>query len=116
DDAVGELQEIFQRAAPKNGPPRPDASLAIALLPDDARGRQLQTLLREDLSDLSVIATDRPDEIVFYREQIHVTHAGLDQLGPIAQEAYRQRLAMDPIALHTRDDIPEWQPLVAVAR
>lgn len=116
DGAVAELQQIYERAAPKNAPPRPDARLAIAFLPDDPKGQQLQALLREDVPELSVIGTDRPDEIVVYREQIHFTHAGLDQLGTVAQEAYRSRLAADPIALHTREDIAEWQPLVSAGR
>jgi hypothetical protein len=115
DEAVGELQEIYQRAAPKNAPPRPDARIAVAILPNDPKGQELQAMLREDLAELTVIGADRPDEIVFYREQIFLGQAGLDQLGPIAQEAYRQRLAADASGLHTRDDIVEWQPLAAAA-
>jgi eukaryotic-like serine/threonine-protein kinase len=115
DEAVDELQEIYERAGPKNAPPRPDARIAVAILPDDPKGQELQAMLREDLAELTVIGADRPDEIVFYREQIHLGQAGLDQLGPIAQEAYRQRLAADAAGLHTRDDIVEWQPLAAAA-
>jgi serine/threonine protein kinase len=111
EDAVTELHEIFERAAPKNAPPLPDAQFATAMLPNDVEGLQLETLLRVDLADVTLITADLPDEIVFYREQIYLGPAALEQLGPAAQDAYRQRLATDPISLHTREDVPEWQPL-----
>ncbi len=113
DQAAGELQELYQRAAPKTGPVRPNLQMALAVIPADVRGQELQQLLRDDLPEVSIVTADRPDEIVFYREHIYPATAGMEQLGPPALEAYRQRLAADPASLHTREDIVEWQPAAA---
>jgi serine/threonine protein kinase len=116
EHALKEMQDLYDRAAAKNAPAGSDADFAVAVLPDDPKGRELQGLLRERLPHLYIITADRPDEIVFYREQIFLTSTSLPQFGPVAQEAYRQRLAADPAAVHTREDIAEWQPLVSAGR
>jgi hypothetical protein len=111
--AVTELTELYKRAEPKTALARADAQLELTLVPGDPYGLELQRLVKAELPQLAVVS-DRPDEIVCYREQVHFGPA-LDQLGPTAQEAYRQRLAMDPSSLHTREDLAEWQPLAAAA-
>jgi len=116
DQALSELHEVHERAKPKHAPGRPNARFTLAFLPDDAKGTELQTLLETEIPDATVQPAERPDEIVFYREHLHFANAGFDQLGKNAQEAYQQRLAVDPIGLHTREDIPEWQPLALAAR
>jgi eukaryotic-like serine/threonine-protein kinase len=116
DHAAAELQSLYQRAAPKSGQTRPDAQFDIAVLPSDARGTELRDVLHDDLPEVSIINTDRPDEIVFCREHIYLTSTGVEHLGTAAQDAYRQRQAADPAAVHTREDIGEWEPAAALVR
>jgi serine/threonine protein kinase len=115
DEAVGELQELYQHAVPRHMPARPDAELSIAVLPDDTHGQELQQLLKQDFPDAAVMAGPL-DEIICYREHVYLASAGMEQLGLAAHEAYRQRLAVDPIALHSREDVGEWQSAAAIAR
>jgi hypothetical protein len=86
------------------------------VLPSDARGTELRDVLHDDLPEVSIINTDRPDEIVFCREHIYLTSTGVEHLGTAAQDAYRQRQAADPAAVHTREDIGEWEPAAALVR
>jgi serine/threonine protein kinase len=114
DQAVSEMQELYQRAMPRNAPSRPDAEVAITVLPGDRPGKELEQLLTHDLPNVAALSGPA-DEIVCYREYIYLSSAGPEQLGLAAQEAYRQRLAADPGSLHSRGDIAAWQPTPAIA-
>jgi serine/threonine protein kinase len=114
DQAASELQTLYQRAVPRSGPMCPDVQMAVALVPDDVRGLELEQLVRDDLPDVEVVTANRPDEIVFYREHIYRAGTGTEQLGTTAEESYRQRLVADPMSVHTREDII-WQQAVAAS-
>ena len=116
DHAAAELQKLYERAAPKSGASRPDAQFAVAVLPGDTHGTALRDLVRDDLPDVTIVTAERPDEIVFCREHVYLTTTGAEQLGSAAQDAYRQRLAADPAAVHAREDVGEWEPAAALAR
>jgi serine/threonine protein kinase len=112
--AAGEMWTFFDKAQPRAGVQTPGQEIALVTLPDDPRGRELQQLVEDRLPQARVVLTDRADEIVFYRERLNLALHDLEQTGPKAQEAYRQRLAQDPSAVHCREDISDWQPLVLV--
>jgi serine/threonine protein kinase len=116
ESAIRQVQEIYQRAAPRPGETSPDAEFAVAVLPGDERGQDLQGLVRDDLPQAAFVGTEHPDEVVFYREAIYLSSAGIEQVGAAALEAYRHRMAADPVALHSREDIPDWNPTAALAR
>ena len=83
-------------------------------MPEGESGEQLRTLLQTVLPVAFVLTTDRTDEIVFCREQGPLCMSRLEQLGSVAEEAYRQAKAADASGLHTRDDIPEWYTVQVV--
>jgi hypothetical protein len=56
--------------------------------------------------------TERQDEMYFYHEIVNVQWKDLAQLGPIAQDSYRQRCQADPSSPHSREDVFEWQFIV----
>jgi len=56
--------------------------------------------------------TERQDEMFFYHEIININWTDLDQLGPVAQDCYRQRCQGDASTPHSREDVFEWQFLV----
>ncbi len=85
------LLAAYDEAAPELGKPAAGTEVCIVAVPNDEPGMELKKILGEALPGAHVVALDRSDEIVFYREQLQLTAADLEQLGPHAQEAYRQR-------------------------
>jgi hypothetical protein len=104
----------FDEAAPQlgSGPTvlsaRPEVALVMA--PANPAGERFQGLAREALPDAA--PATGPDAILFYRELPYLRLADLDQLGPAAQDAYQQMLAVDHFTPHARTDIP-FTPAVA---
>ncbi len=113
---LDDLLEFFDESAPDLGRLSESKEIAVALIPGDARGKEIFNALKSAIPQASVLASDRADEIVFYREITRVSLPELDQMGSLAQEAYRQRMALDPSSLHSREDITEWQPVAALKR
>lgn len=107
DDA---LRDMYDAAAPNVDRLDDDRQLALATLPNDAAGEPLLEAMKASLPQVKPVVTDRCDEVVFVREQFLHGLSDLEQMGPVAHEAYRQRLAQDPTSLHSRDDIPDWNP------
>lgn len=108
---LGEVvRDMYEEAAPDAKTIVLEREFSVAGLPDDEQGQGLAAVMASVLPDVKVVPTDRCEEILFVREQILTSLNELEQMGPIAQEAYRQRLAQDPISLHSREDIPDWNP------
>lgn len=105
-----DLADAYDKAVPPGEPAEQQTEIALVLVPPDSAGQQVEAILREHLPNINRVAANRNDEIVFFREAANIPAAALEQLGPIAQEAYRQRFALDPTSLHSREDIPEWLP------
>ena len=59
-------------------------------------------------SDRQLVAAVSTNDIVFYREHLHVPAAPLALLGPAGQDAYQQLLAHDPFTSHSRIDVVDW--------
>ncbi|MBX9679715.1 MAG: protein kinase [Gemmataceae bacterium] len=107
------LQQSFDETAPELGRVSPEKEIAAIALAGDASGQALGELAAGTQRGLNVVWTDQADQIVFYRELQQVALRDLEQFGPIAAEAYHQRLTQDPSSVHTREDVADWRPLPA---
>jgi hypothetical protein len=114
DDLANQLgdviRELYDEAAPELKRLDEERQLALAGLPNDEAGEPLRAAVALGLPQVKIVVSDRCDEVVFLREQILQSLSDLEQTGPIAQEAYRQRLAQDSTSLHSREDIADWMP------
>ncbi len=112
DNTAGadELSSAFDEAAPECGKLSAQKEIAVAAFPTTPHGRHLKDLAQQALPGVQLIDADDGDEITFYRELQQVTLQDLEQYGSLAQEAYRQCSANDPTSLHSRIDVPCWQP------
>ena len=109
-DPRDELLKAYDESAPELGKgSAAGKEICVIIVPDDEAGVTLTDALADALPGTKVVAIDRKDEIIFYREQLQLTGADLEQLGPCAEEAYQQRATQDPGTLHCREDILEWQ-------
>jgi hypothetical protein len=108
-DPRDELLSAYDEAAPAIAKTGAGKEVCVAIVPKDEPGVELEDALGDVLPGVKVVGTERRDEIIFYREQLQLTAEDLEQLGPAAQEAYRQRQSHDPGSLHCREDIVEWQ-------
>jgi hypothetical protein len=116
EEAHGAIHTAFDEAAPRlcSGPMVLSAppEVAIIMVPADPAGERFEALAREALADAEPAPATSPDDIVLYRELPYLRLADLDQLGPDAQDAYQQMLAVDHFTPHTRTDVP-FTPAVA---
>ncbi|MCI0641474.1 MAG: protein kinase [Gemmataceae bacterium] len=111
DGAVyDELTAAFDEAAPKLAVARlhPDEAFSILAVPPGPEGDYFRALVQHALPNEQFIPVQTTDDIVFYREAPELPLAALPQMGPAAQEAYRQALQSDLLPPHSRFDIPEW--------
>jgi eukaryotic-like serine/threonine-protein kinase len=88
-----EATELFTLATPPGSAGDAIAAVADRVLPDAALNRTLSA-----------------DDILLYREIANVPLAELEQMGPAAQEAYRQLVATEHFTPHVRSDI-EFEPV-----
>jgi hypothetical protein len=114
------LIRAYDQAVPALNKAAAGKEICVVAVPKDAPGMKIQESLHKILPGAKLAGTERCDEIVFFREQLQLTTADIEQMGPIAQEAYRQREKQDPGTLHTREDIGDWlgtpQPCAVVGR
>jgi hypothetical protein len=110
DRVVEEISEAFATASPdltRTAPPAAD-ELHVMAVPQGPAGDHLYALARRALPQKDVVMAGNADDIVFYREQVQVALAELEQLGPAALDAYRQMTAVDSFTPHSRTDITVW--------
>ncbi len=107
------LREMYDQAVPQLKRSGDERQVAVVALPNDEAGQPLVAAVAAALPHITIVPCNRCDEIVFVREQLLQSLADLEQMGPVAREAYRQRLAQDPSSLHSREDIPDWNPHAA---
>jgi hypothetical protein len=81
------------------------AQTAVLLAPAHEAGECLVELAREALPGVETVAGGGGDEILLYREVPYLPLGGLEQLGPAAEEAYRQMLTAESFTPHSRMDI-----------
>jgi serine/threonine protein kinase len=108
EQAQGEIAGAFAEAAPdlpgtRSGPLR--GELCLLCVPATEPGGRLKDLARQALPDVPWVFAQGGDEIVIYRETPLTPLAELAQLGPVAQEAYRQMTAVEHFTPHNRIDV-----------
>jgi hypothetical protein len=111
-EACTEIARAFEEASPPvASQTRADLDVAeqreVALLltPAEQAGQRFEDLAREAVSDVELTTAVSSDDILFYREMPYLPLAGLEQLGPLAEEAYRQMLGVEHFTPHARIDI-----------
>lgn len=109
-EIIDALTAAYDEAAPELGKAPVRDAFAVASLPTGAAGQRLKGHVEQALPEVRVVDDGRSDEIVFYRESRPIPLHALEQCGAIAKEAYHQRQAADPMVLHSRNDIAQWQP------
>ncbi len=110
---LAELSGAFDQAAPELFGARLAAEneFCVVAVPPGPEGDHFNRLVRRAVSDRQLIRASGTDDIVFYREVPRLALADLPQLGPAAQEAYRQALAAEQMTPHARTDVAEWLPV-----
>lgn len=110
---LDDLERCLDDATPEFGRLKGTNEVTVVAVPNNSHGIELQQLLRSRLKDAKILLTDRQDEMLFYHEIVSIAWKDLEQLGPVAEEIYHGRCTADPSALHTREDVFEWQILTA---
>ncbi|MBI3410471.1 MAG: protein kinase [Planctomycetes bacterium] len=106
--AKAALAKAVAAAAPDVGADSGVSENVVVVLPEGPESAAFESLVKEVLPGVRIVPSPRCDEVVIYRERVPLTLANLEQTGSVAQEAYRQKLAVDPGSLHTREDIEAW--------
>ena len=105
---VGAVSEMFDEAAPEAKRLDPEKEVSVASIPGDDSGMMLATSFAKAMPGATLLSSDRGEEILIYREHALSGFGELEQMGLVAQEAYRQKQAVDPSSVHSRDDIHDW--------
>jgi hypothetical protein len=107
--ARGELARGFQEASPDLRGMREfgimPAEVAVLMAPDHPASAQVRELAREAVPGVELAPAVGGEDLVLYREIPFLPLGGLEQLGPAAEEAYRQMLTANHFTPHTRIDI-----------
>jgi hypothetical protein len=108
EQAAGQLSSAFDEAGPdlpgtRSSPLR--GELCILCVPATPAGERLKDIVQKALPGVPWVFAQGGDEIVFYRETAPIPLAELTQLGPAAQDAYRQMATAENFTPHSRIDI-----------
>ena len=79
--------------------------LCVLAAPSGPAGDRLRELAGEALSDIEWHSAAGDEDILLYRERINLPLSDLPQLGPLAQDAYRQMSAAEHFTPHCRCDV-----------
>jgi serine/threonine protein kinase len=106
--AKSEIADYYAEAAPEIMPGRevrPPAALCVLATPAGPAGERFRTLVAKALPEVEMQHAIGGDDIVLYRELSNVPLSEVEQLGPVALDAYRQLTAADHFTPHTRIDV-----------
>jgi hypothetical protein len=109
--ARGEIGSAHGEAMPKLilERPRQLTETSVVLVPEEPAAPKLVELAQGELPDAEVTVGPKADDIIVFRAIHGWTWQQLPNLGPQAQEAYRERLAARHFSPHSRMDITDWQ-------
>src|SRR5262249_9684042 len=111
DEAEDAIESDFEQAAPLL--PKPESSSAeeicVLAAPPGPSGTRFRELARRALPHIELVASPSSQDIVYYRELVHVPLSSVEPLGPLGYEAYRQLNAVEHFSPHSRMDITEWR-------
>jgi serine/threonine protein kinase len=102
---MDDLERCLDEATPTVGRLSNSRDVPLVTLPNDAFGEELQAMATHRGLAATIRLSNRSDEIVFFQQATGIQWHELEQLGPIARDAYMQRGQTDPAALHSRNDI-----------
>ncbi len=71
-------------------------------------GDRIRELYVQQLGKNGFVAVPS-DDVSVYRENSFIKITDLEQLGPLAQQAYRQMMAVEHFTPHVRADIQTWE-------
>jgi serine/threonine protein kinase len=111
DQVIDDFERCLDDASPDLGRMLEKNGITLVTFPKGEHGQQLHDLVHERIPEIKTILTERQDEMLFYHETLNIRWKELDQLGPIAKEAYQRRLQSDPTGLHSRMDLAGLQPV-----
>ncbi len=105
-----DLAEVFEAASPEvvASPPASELNM-LAMAPGPCENR-VRAAASKAVDGRTLMAVPATDEITIYREHTLACLADLDQLGPVAQEAYEKVVNQDNATPHSRCDITERRP------
>jgi serine/threonine protein kinase len=110
--AAAALADFFDKAAPKLPSPivpplqgEGAAQLCVLAAPAGPAGEHLQALAAQALPDVEWQAASSAEDILLYRERVNLPLSELPQLGPLAQDAYRQMNNAEHFTPHCRCDV-----------
>jgi serine/threonine protein kinase len=111
EEIQGDVLSIFDEAAPILSDKRQAGSPQICILasPPGEAGERFRESAQQAVPDHELILIDSAEDMVMYREFPQVPLAGLEQLGPLAYEAYCQVNSVENVTPHSRSDIQEWR-------
>ena len=102
---------FYTEAAPKLAERSSETTeLFILATPPGSASDAITTIAHQVLPDAEVNLATSHDDIILYRETANLPLADLEQMGPAAQEAYRQMVATEHFTPHIRGDI-EFEPV-----
>jgi hypothetical protein len=114
DDSIrDDLEKCLEHATSELGSISAHNEFTLVTLPDDEAGKRVAELLRDRHPDAKILFSDRSEEIIFFHETIRIRWKDLEQFGPTAREAYERRSAGDPNSVHSREDVFDWQFVLA---
>jgi serine/threonine protein kinase len=112
-----DVAHVFDEAAPqlsdKGGPGAPE--ICVLAAPTSQAGERFRNLAQNSMvragssAEVDLAIIDSAEDILIYRERPRVMLGDLEQLGPLAYEAYRQVAAIENLTPHSRGDILEWR-------
>jgi hypothetical protein len=109
--AAEDLRGAFDEAAPPFavGGKAMQSRFNILAVPDGAAGQQILDIAQKALPEAELATTTAANDVVFYREISQLPLSELEQLGPLAYEAYMHISAVEHFTPHSRTDIHEWR-------
>jgi hypothetical protein len=103
DAAEEAIRSAFEEAAPELT--ARGGEVGVLVVPPGQAGARFRDLTRQVLTDVPLIVVVGGDDIVFYREAAQLPFNDLEQLGPVAREAYAQLNRRQHFTPHARVDI-----------
>lgn len=107
EQSADELRSFFDEACPELSNERrgQGSELCVLATPSGPAGDRLRELAGQALSDIEWHSATGDEDILLYRERINLPLSDLPQLGPLAQDAYRQMSAAEHFTPHCRCDV-----------
>jgi hypothetical protein len=111
EQAENELAALFDDAAPELASKRIGTKREVCVLavPNESASSRLVEMVQHGMAGINWTVTGSKEGVIFYRELQEIKLSELEQLSPVAYEAYQQMTALEHFTPHSRSDINEWQ-------